>query len=562
MAKARAKAKPTKSANKPAAKKPAKKPAAKKPAVKRPAVKKPAAKKPAAKKPAAEKPAPTITARVTPPPPVATTPVAPTATMVELLGQILAAPDDRSLRGVYADLLIDAGDPRGTFISQQCALSQLDPLDERYAPMLASTHRLQARHARAWLGDPDPPPPGSRVPIDRLWNARFTDGFLRSVAMAPQDIATRWPELRSREPIEGVELLVDEGLWEAERDLSEPREFRVLEVSPDGWFAANSVANVLAWGMPLLRSLDLSGCDLGIAGARMLANLETDLPSYFSDHVAPPPFAPGQLRELAVENSQVGDEGARTLFAAEHLSELVALDLRRCRIGDPGTLEALRDAPAMRSLVRLALAGNNALGEHLGILASWEALPRLVAFGVPQSTPPAAMQTLFPQPSPALRTLDLASAKQLGPWPGLVELAEAFSRLDIGTTSMGDERWHALVVAPSTRRLVHLAANGCSLSDAAIEALASSPLDRLVTLDLSSNKLTDDGLRTLAAWPGLQHVTHLRIGNNRKVTAAGLDALAASPHFVPAELDVGKLGDAGAIARLRERFGDVVLSRA
>jgi hypothetical protein len=125
---------------------------------------------------------------------------------------------------------------------------------------------------------------------------------------------------------------------------------------------------------------------------------------------------------------------------------------------------------------------------------------------------------------------------------------------------MGDDRFAALIAAPSTRRLVHLHANGCSLSDDAIMALVKSPLERLVTLDVSSNKLTDTALAALAAWPGLTHVTHLRIGNNRKVTAAGFDALAKAKHFEPADLAVGKATDKKHLARLRDRFGDAVIA--
>ena len=75
---------------------------------------------------------------------------------------------------------------------------------------------------------------------------------------------------------------------------------------------------------------------------------------------------------------------------------------------------------------------------------------------------------------------------------------------------------------------------------------------RLVTLDLSSNELTDAGLTTLARWPGLEHVTHLRLGNNRKVTAAGHRALMESQTFTPAVLDLGKVT---VVAQSKERFG-------
>ena len=68
-------------------------------------------------------------------------------------------------------------------------------------------------------------------------------------------------------------------------------------------------------------------------------------------------------------------------------------------------------------------------------------------------------------------------------------------------------------------------------------ALVASPLRRLVRLDVSSNKLTDAGLAELAAWPGLEHVAFLRIGNNRKVTATGYRALIDATQLTPAVLD-------------------------
>jgi len=167
----------------------------------------------------------------------------------------------------------------------------------------------------------------------------------------------------------------------------------------------------------------------------------------------------------------------------------------------------------------------------------------LTSLALPQSTTVDAFARLFREPSTSLRALALASAKELARAPGLFDAAVAFTRLDLGTTSLGDDGFRALVAAPSTRHLLHLRVNGCSLSDRALDALVASPLDRLVTLDLSSNKLTDAGLRTLAAWPGLAHVTHLRLGNNRKLTAAGIRTLRESPHFQPVELDLGKLAD-------------------
>ena len=467
----------------------------------------------------------------------------------QLLAQILARPDDRAVRLVYADLLGEAGDPRGAFIAQQCALDELDPLDERYAATLAATQRLEAAHARTWLDG------AASV------GARFAGGMLQRIAMPPRDLATAWPQLRTREPIDGVELLVDEGIDEDDRDLIAPAELRDLKVTTTGWFTGISVAHVLAWGMPSLRALDLSGCDLGLTGAQLLANQATSLGVHDNDYRKPPPFESGALEELVLAACQLGDAGAQLVINAEHLDRLRVLDLSRCKLSSDATLRALCASPAMQQLRRLGLAGNLGLGDKLGLLAGWPALPQLEALSVPQSTSAEMLGHLFPRPSTALRTLALTGAKDLARWPGLERLSDAFVELDLGTTSLGDARWAALLASTSARTLVHLHANGCSLSDAAIDRLVASPIDRLVTLDLSSNKLTDRALAALAAWPGLEHVTHLRLYNNRKLTPAGLAHLAAAPQLQPVALELSKLDDPATRAQLDERFGDALIVR-
>lgn len=432
-----------------------------------------------------------------------------------LLTRVLAAPDDPALREVYADSLQQAGDPRGAFIAAQVAVEALDPLDARYAPALAAVERAIATHGATWIGPylkrAKLAEVADRTPIDRLANAKFEGGFLRRIAMQAEMIAKEYPALAAREPIEGIELVVGEGIPDAYGETDIPQSWRRLKVSPNGWFT--QVAAILAPGFLHLHALDLAGCDIGNAGVPEL-----------------PP-----VRELGLFATQLGDAGARAVIAA--MRQVVALDLGQCRITDVKSLAGLAK---LTHLERLNLAGNQ--------LAALPALPPLVELGVPQSlaTAPAKM--------PTLRTLALASNKALAASPDLLNIADALVELDLGITSLGDERWTALLAAPCARRLVHLHANGCSLSDKAIAALVASPLDRLVSLDISSNKLTDAALSTLATWRGLANVAHLRIGNNRKLTTKGMAALAASEHFDPATIRVGKL-DA---APLRERFGERV----
>lgn len=480
-----------------------------------------------------------------------------------LLQQICDDPTNIEARLVYADCLLERGDPRGTFIAQHCALERMTGLEDAYAVLAASTRRLEAAHAPAWLADylelaEVKSTIFGRAKLDALFNAEFRHGFLYRIAMTPQDIVAHWDWLREREPLQGIELRVDEHLPDAYHGLSQPGAFRTLKVTPNGWFTANSVGDVLRWGLGRLRELDLSGCDLGLAGAQLLTNVETDLPEFFEDWTPPPPLPEGQLERLGLHATKLQDEAARLLFDAVTTRALEQLVISQCQISERGTLEALAASPLSR-LKQLSIAGNNALGGQLDALAGWAVLRQLESLALPQSTTPSDLRALFPEPSTALRALDLSSAKTLCAEPRTVAgVATALTRLDIGTTRIGDVGWTTLLGEPSVGKLHELLGNGCSLSDRAVEALAASPLDRLLTLDLSSNKLTDKGLSALARWPGLQHVTYLRIGNNRKVTAAGYRALIDSPHLAPTVLDVGKAVDGGATNALRERFGDAL----
>lgn len=481
---------------------------------------------------------------------------------MSVLKRICAEPENLELRLVYADQLSERGDPRGTFIAQQCQLSRTDRLADAWAPLLASTRRLEAKHAASWLGDDvSAPKPGafSRVAVSPTLNAVFQNGFLYRVAVTEETLAQRWKSLKDREPIAGVELLVRESVDAVERP--EAASFRALKLSPDSWFTSHSVGRALAWGMPLLEDLDLSGCDLGTTGAKLLANLETDLADTFEGWKAPPPFGKGQLKRLVLHGCGVGDEGARLLFGAESLSGLHTLELSQCRLTKAETLEALKRSSHLTQLKNLSLSGNKELGGQLEHLAGWKVLPTLERLALPQTATADDVRALFPKPSKALRELDLTSAKELLEAPSTVlSTAEAFTSLDLGLTSVGDEGWAELMAAPQLRRLVELHANGCSLSDDAIELLTTKGPSRLVTLDLSSNKLTDAGLKTLARWPGLEHVTHLRLGNNRKVTAAGHRALIDSEWFAPAVLDLGKVADPKLAAQLKERFGSALVT--
>ncbi|MBL8923274.1 MAG: TIGR02996 domain-containing protein [Myxococcaceae bacterium] len=466
------------------------------------------------------------------------------------LARVLASPDDLQLRQVFADKLQEKGDPRGTFISMQLELLRLDPADPRYPGISAESRRLEHRHRRVWLADV----------FDRIGDCApvFRAGFLSTLTIDPLDLDQHWPWLRAREPVEGVTVELHEALPEEARVRKLGPELKRLRVVPEQWVTAFSVSEILAWDVSRLVSLDLSGCDLGTDGAKLLAGLETTLGEHFERFVAPPPFVPGVLRQLQLRGCQLGDEGAATLLGAERLGGLTDLDLSQNRLSDTATLKALAAAP-LPSLERVSIAGN-VFRDGLAALGGWSQLSKLRALGLPQSTTKDDVLALFKRPSAALRELDLRSGKELLETPLVVfDCATQLTHLDLGTTSLGDDGLQALLDHPASATLRTLKLNGCSLSDASVELLTRQPRG-LVELDLSSNKLTDKALAALAAWDGLSTVVALRLGNNRKLTAKGYDALVRAQHFEPARLDVGKVGDKGLLKQLTARFNDALVS--
>lgn len=125
-------------------------------------------------------------------------------------------------------------------------------LEDSYPALLATLRRTEAAHASRWLAKnlerASSEQNGSRVEIDSLKNPVFRHGFLYRVTGHFEDVISQWDWLRAREPIQGMELRVYEHIPEEFRDLSQPSSWRVLKLSPESWFTANSVGDALCWG--------------------------------------------------------------------------------------------------------------------------------------------------------------------------------------------------------------------------------------------------------------------------------------------------------------------------
>jgi uncharacterized protein (TIGR02996 family) len=477
-----------------------------------------------------------------------------------LRAAVLADPEALEPRLVYADALTAAGDPRGAFIAGQCRLASLDPLDPEYPALVAETERLRATHAAQWLA-----PALDLLGVaeaDRTAHARawvFERGFASRVTLDIEVAAAAAAALAGIEPIDGLTLHIYESVPDAQRSFPEVRGWRWLGLEVEGWFTDYSLAHTLGWGLDRVTRLSLAKCAIGLGGSQLLANLPTDLGASFDDYVAPPPLPEAQLRRLDLRGCAIGDAGLEVLAPAATLAALESLDLTQNRLGT-AALAHLRTLACAGSLRELSLAGNNDLGPDLDQLAGWAPLAQLRRLALPQSTTAQAFAALFRQPSASLRELALTANKTLGPRPDLVGgCAQQLTSLELGTAKVGDAGLTQLLAAPSVASLTRLELNGCSVSDKGVAALVGSGLVGLNHLDLSSNKLTDASLVWLADWPGIRHLVWLRLGNNRKLSAAGYQALVDSAYFEPAQLRVGKVADVGARQLLHDRFGDRVI---
>jgi len=292
----------------------------------------------------------------------------------DLLAQIAAAPDDDAPRAVFADLLLQRGDPRGEFIQLQLAHSNSD-----------REYELLRAHEPAW----------TRSAGVRGAGASYHRGFIASLYGSPGSIVASREALRTQ-PIVKLSLEPD-GELAALAELPElarirslnlraqrlsPSEFVPLSPGSLGAIAAapfsglrvvelggNAIddhgAQALApasW-LPQLEQLTMWKCLLGSAGYDVLlprcAALNTLIVDSATDGAAcvaalvrcrPP------LRSLSLKDSRLGGGAAHALAAWPSLAGVERLDLQRCELGDDAC--AFATSPYVGALRELLLNDN------------------------------------------------------------------------------------------------------------------------------------------------------------------------------------------------------------
>jgi uncharacterized protein (TIGR02996 family) len=254
----------------------------------------------------------------------------------DLLEAVLAAPDDDAPRLVYADALLDRGDPRGELIVVQLQLARERMLDARRAELESAAAKLVREHTAHMQAS------------YAALNAGFVfrRGFVEQLTAPARAIlgGSAFAELMAKEPVRELMLLeVDDAA--AEEIAALPLMRRIAHLGCRGRLGARGAQSLAAApALAELRSLDLAGATLGEAGCAALARSAVLAPT-----------------SLALNATAAGDGGAVALADGIALRRCRRLLLARNRIGARGA-EALARSEVLQEIELLSLTGNGDLG--------------------------------------------------------------------------------------------------------------------------------------------------------------------------------------------------------
>jgi uncharacterized protein (TIGR02996 family) len=315
-----------------------------------------------------------------------------------LLENIKNHPDDDSRRFALAEWVErhgndDAEQARGRFIRLQCRRAQLNAGNSLYHEVEAEEQALRREYMAAWLGDWQPWI--SRPDNEAHW---FQRGLLRpwvkglqwlEMGTVPRDTATwAW--------VDGLVILDLSCAEDVERLAASPvlRGITSLDFGPDSWTGnsefGDAGARALASSPHLarLRSLELGDTNLGPEGFRALVQalplrhltslkltgFDCTTSNHIGDDGARALAEATHMTNLSclwlMENC-IGADGARALAGAAHLDSLTDLDLASNPIGTAGAL-ALASSPFLSRLTKLRLdvTANPFLSGGFGVKAS------------------------------------------------------------------------------------------------------------------------------------------------------------------------------------------------
>jgi uncharacterized protein (TIGR02996 family) len=426
---------------------------------------------------------------------------------------IADATGDNALRLVFSDWLEENGQSdRAELIRVQIALA--DPPEDlgEYRALRAREAKLLMWHEKKVIG------PLKKLGV-RGWRVRrgLVDWVLMSVPRFVKD----GEQVLALTPVQSVKLTGARRGIDALAACPALARVRGLDLSNNGLGEAH-LRTLLSARLAELQQLDLSDNSIRAGGVRALAD---------SPHLP-------ALRRLALQNVDMGEEGARALAGhiayprkyarSVNLAGLVALDLRRNVIYEEGVTE-LAHSPHLAGLTELSLSP--LWGKDVEALEESRFLKSLTVLRISGKDFSEGIDGL----------LECSFIKRLR----VLELAQT-----------GAEDRHAETIADCRHlgKLEHLNLGGNRITDDGLLALASrGKMPRLRWLELRNNQITSTGVRALCDSPLVSEVRELNLAANQ-LTDDAARAIAKSkhfPHLCGLSLNGNQIGDEGATALAR-----------
>jgi uncharacterized protein (TIGR02996 family) len=403
----------------------------------------------------------------------------------ELVAQVVAAPDDDAPRLVYADWLIERGDPLGELIQLQCRLALADESNRR--AMRIAENKLLAAHHAAWIEPLLAVLPDQR-PYER-YKLEHRRGFVERAELTLACLP-HLPELALRAPLL-CELELATGFGEPSNKLARPsigaafgdrvfERIRSLELTVAG--AGNAVAYEVAVAPTLANLTSLS----------IKASVWDEMAEHFS---APPD-------ELVLD-----DAGAIAIAKSPHLANVRRLRLEMNRISIAGVHAIARGAWQLEAL---AIGHNPLERDGLADALAGPALANLRELSLRGTWVTAAEMSKLATQLPALVELDLESCT-LGA-SGTIALCDAMAngalpalrRLRLERNSLGDAGALAIANCAGLASLRELEAGHNRIGQKGGTAIATSlHLSKLERLTLNEPRWKPEMVQLFAASPTL-----------------------------------------------------------
>lgn len=374
------------------------------------------------------------------------------------LAEIFASPDDDGPRLVYADWLLEQGDPRVEFIHLQIQRAALEHGSSPARRLRKRELELLREHEAEWAG------PVADL-VDRY---EFRRGFVSHIRLALSRFIRAADEIFQHAPVDSLRLRKGASNTRKLFEISHLKKVRSLNLHRSRLDGPSVRALRDCGHFESLRHAEFDQCGLTPEGCHILAG--TNLPSLES-------------LDLSGNTHLSGSDGGVTLFSK--LTELKKLNFNFCYVGNASAAALARNT--MPHLTELGLRCCNLTQQGIATLASATGLP-------------------------SLRVLDLGSNH------GAHELVAAsfpnLEELDISHQRITDTQLAALIESPSFQNLRRLNLNSIhGLTSRGIETLAQSPfLGQLESLSVQFPGMRKDDVLALAESPHIRRPGILNIG--------------------------------------------------